>query len=544
MGSMPYRVVWMIAIGIGLLCGLSACGSATNTPATPATVTATMTATPVLPLGCLPYGSYIRDTPTPRPTLDPARSRWMCTPWPVTATPTRDPLLPTVTATPTPTPIPPTCSRRPEQPTLTATPTGRPTVAPAVTQGPVLLGGGGHTVPQNLSAELGFDFLGAVAVDRDGRGHAVWAWWAEDFWAEARSYYMGTDGWGGWQYRSGLARNCAKNKGSPAIAVGADGRTLYVAYGDGLGDQVRVYVRYSTDRGATWSPPEAVTAPPAAYPSIQVDDDGQVHVLYRAMACSGDPDDEETVCTFRQEHVVGHPGEGWSVPTRVVAKGGDQIHSDLLSTSLLDGTRRTFAIVAVQYEGVFVTYQDGGEGSWSAPLELSHTAGRSPQNIQSIAFDHGEHRYVYVCWEIYAQSGFSCAWTTDGGASWSYQLVVPPTDGGGKFHISSPAPLYDMLTGRLWLLYSHVVWSPRRGYIGVMGVTPGETDWFPQVPGAEEVAVLSTNCQEARIVTAGYRNGLMVYPVLWQEHCPENAGALEIYAAFVVPSQWPLLWKK
>lgn len=489
---------------------------------------------------CLPYGSHIRPTPTPTPTLDPAAPRRWSTARPVTSTPTRDPALPTVTATPTATPIPPTCTPRPEQPTLTLTPSPPPTVPPAVTYPPGMPEG--HSQPQNLSAELGFDYLGAVALDDAGHAHAVWGWWAEDFWSEARSYYAGMDALGNWRQRIGLAQECAKNKGNPAIAVGPDGQTLYVAYGDGLGRGVRVYVRMSADGGLTWSAPEAVTAPPSAYPAIQVDGTGQVHVLYRAMECSGDPDDEETVCTSIQEHVEGRPGEGWSAPSRV-GGGGDQIHSDLLSTVLLDGTSRTFAIVAVKEVGVFVAFHDAG-GGWSAPQEIGHAPGRSPQNIQSIAFDHGAAHYIYICWEIYAQSGFSCAWTTDGGASWSNQLVVGPDDGGGRFAISSPAPLYDPITGRLWILYAHVDWNPRHGYIGVLGVTPGGNDWFPSVPGADEVEVLSGNCQEARGVTAGYREGATVFPVLWQENCLGNEGALEIYSAMVAPARFPALWDR
>lgn len=514
--------------GLGvLLVVLAGCGEDNPARTTRLPVSVPPTGTPI-PDGpaCLPYGRVVRDTPSPAPTYE--RPPWV-TALPVTVTPTWDPQTPSPTPSPMPTPIPPTCSPRPDQPALTPTPTAGPTAAPALTAVPPFPGGGSS--PQNLSNSLGFDYVGEMALDSSGRGHAVYGWWTEDFWNQAKSYYVGQDAAGGWTHRTVLAQEVAKSKGSPSLAVGP-GDVLYAAYGDGLGKEVAVFLKVSTDGGTTWSAPEQLTAKGSAYPTVRVDDSGLVHVLYRRMQCEGDPDDEATVCHSFQEYTEGRPGGPWSDPVRPLGSSPEQIHAGMTCVQTPGGVTRTFVVIARQYDGVYVTYKEGA--GWSFPVKVRNTPGKSAQSIRPIGFVHGGALFIYVFWEQYAVSGIESAFSADGGGSWQYQEVTTLGAEEGLY-IGAPAPFYDYLNGKIWVVYTHVTMSPRRGFIGVVGATPGEGNWWPSVPSSDELVVLEADNKQAHDVRVGWRNGALAVPVLWCEHIrpPYGAYDLEVYEAWI-----------
>lgn len=460
----------------------------------------------------------------------------------LTATPTRDPLTPSPTPTATPTPIPPTCTGRPDQPTLTPRPTLLPTSTPGPTQPAVFPGGASS--PHDVSGQPGYDILAEIALDGNGRGHIVWGWWLEDQWDQGQSYYIGQSAVGGWTKRVLLAERVAKNKGMPSLAVGPDG-TLYAAYGDGFpSTQVAVHLKTSQDDGLTWSAGEQIAGAGTAYPTIRVDGSGLVHVLYRVQECNGDPDDEGTVCRYHQEYIEGRPGGAWSAPMRPLGGGEAQLFQDILCVTLPGGTQRTFLFIASQYDGLYALYKDGAGGSWSYPAKLGSTPGKSAQSPHAISFYHQGTQFVYVFWEVYARSGIEAAWSSDGGASWHYQQVTELTEANDVPHIASAAPVYDYVNEQLWVLYVHVEWTPRRGYIGVIGVTPGQGDWYPHVPGPDEVVVLEADSQQSRSVVLGWREGSFTFPVAWEEHIrwPYGAPDIEVYQAWVIPSEFPNLW--
>jgi len=519
---MRSRLFSLLLLGLGLALLL---GCESGLPTRPPAPTTT-------PWACVPYGTIERPAKTPTATI----RGWPTLPATLTPTPPRE----APSSTPTASPWLPTCTCRPDEPTLTPSSTPAPTITPLATQ-PLPYSGGGSS-PLALSGQIGMAFPGGIVLDSQGHAHAVWYWWDEDYWQEGKSYYAGQDAAGGWTRRAALARGAAKSKGAASIAVGPD-NTLYAVYGDGLGRGVRLFLRSSSDSGTTWTAPEPVTSATSAYPTIQVDAAGVVHILYRRMECAGDPDDEETICVSYQEHIEGWPGV-WSAPERPVRGGGDQVHQDMITQVLPDGRNRTWAFISVQYEGVYAAYKDSG-GDWSGAVKVGNTPGKSAMNIRGIAFDHDGTSFVYVFWNRYAVSGLETAWSSDGGASWHYQAVTTLGGGDTAPFITSAAPLYDFNTGKLWVLYIHVVWTPRRGFVGVLGVTPGQSDWFPSVPGPDEKAVLEADSSQARSVRVGWRGGLAAgYPVIWEEYIsmPEALPQIGVYQAWVFPARFPLLW--
>lgn|GEM_PF-1103057 len=208
----------------------------------------------------------------------------------------------------------------------------------------------------------------------------------------------------------------------PDVAIDRDGR-LHAVFGQ---DGLLPHYSRSDDYGVTWTDPESLTVPAgfepkAVYSRIAVDPAGHVHVFFAAG--TGEVDRYRYIYHTRRSDAT--PGTPWQVETTVFP-GDKQTRVALAFVLLPGGTVRTIAVTGCNAgcgaAQPAIAWRDGVSGPWRNATVPDATAVMPTQNINwvsAVSFRRSDaRRGVCVAWGNYARSGNFASCSTNDGASW------------------------------------------------------------------------------------------------------------------------------
>lgn len=266
--------------------------------------------------------------------------------------------------------------------------------------------------PVNVSRTPGDSLVPALAVGPDGAVHVAWH--------DAGSgrfeilYSRSTDG--GATFAPPLAISGPDEAQVPALAVDGEG-TVYAVWEGGGGQSRGLLVSGSTDGGRTFSPPRPLATAAAKLPAIAAHGKGQVLVAWqdssgpgRQILSRGSTDGGRS---FGPPHPLAPHAAGTRAPAIAVGPGGTAV---VVWQGAMAGSPAV----------VFAVSTDGGR-SFSAPRLVA--PGSRARQTPAVALANGG---IYVVWRDRATAGgweILFARSGDGGHTFSPPLNVSRTPG-------------------------------------------------------------------------------------------------------------------
>lgn len=245
----------------------------------------------------------------------------------------------------------------------------------------------------------------AMAVDRDGWPHLVWANEKEGTYRIFhRRWYEGN-----WELSQEVFKTTIGQSGTPDIAISVGiGGSIHVVWEDYYQEQSRIYYAESED-GSSWPEGGWIHEATGSVPALAVGNDGNVHVAWQDNSDEGSGRND---IYYR----VRPYGKGWPLVSEDISQNpeADSRRPDLL----LDITGEQVHLVWEESvdDRARVFYAHGTNGIWDI-IRLSETPSDDP--LPCIATDG---RDLYVAWNSVAQ--LLCRqWRADTGA-WGDALVL------------------------------------------------------------------------------------------------------------------------
>jgi uncharacterized repeat protein (TIGR01451 family) len=282
---------------------------------------------------------------------------------------------------------------------------------------------GSFSTPTDVSSQLGANSItpDLAVFEADGVETLHMVFLSKDGGADKLNiYYSSKTGAGAWstpvEISSDLFGNDAEEY--PSVAVDAEG-VVHVVYGHKKGTDNRINIYYVTNDGGSWSAPERISSDAfgkdAFTPEIAMDAAGNAYVVYVHKSST----DAKTNTYF-----VTNTGGSWSTPVRI---SSDAFNQDLgLNPAIaIDGLGK--AHVAYTHKNgasdakVNIYYVTNTSGSWSTPARISSDAfNQDALANPSIAVDKNDKPHVvYAHKNGASDSKVNIYYTNKTGASWS-----------------------------------------------------------------------------------------------------------------------------
>jgi len=270
---------------------------------------------------------------------------------------------------------------------------------------------------KRLSNNLGSSYQPVVAAS----GGNVYAAWSDDTPGNFDIYFRNSfDGGENWEDTKRLTNNSASSC-MPSIA--ASGSTVYVAFHDNPTGKYEIYLRKSTNGGATWGAAQMVTdAPGDSELSSLALSAGNLYLAWENNA-AGNND------IYFMKSIDG--GATWKAAKRLTANSGNS----------------GYAKLAVSGANVHVTWEDdtsGSGGNQEIYYRRSIDGGATWQSAKRFTNNNGQSRFptiavrspqVFVMWNdsSIANEEILCNTSADNGATWSGIQRITNSSGNSAF---------------------------------------------------------------------------------------------------------------
>lgn len=384
-------------------------------------------------------------SPTPTSTPTPSPPPTVVMELPVIPAPTPE-VSPTTTTTPMPSP-PTVVIEQPVTPTPTPYPTPTP-MPPGDTPAAV----SGHEEvwgqPQNLSVSLGRSWLPRVAADRAGNVHVVWT---EGYCLgcnDGSIYYRMWDG-AQWSERVKISTEETEYALLPSIAVDADG-WVHVIYTGIWGHpesavyHTRAHIEAGPADPYNWSPPVAVGVGTASYwTDLIVGHDGSLHAVWEGSSA----DDSHGAIYYARSD---DGGAEWTLPKDISPRSGSnrrpRVTTDAEGGIHVAWEEMKEGEVDYGFRIWYASSSDGGQ-SWTSPIVLNRGQGTGDGSWVAIAADGANNIHVTYQGRAAGVGGRYHQWSADGGVSWSPPFPIAASEVQGQVRPASGDGWADLVVG-------------------------------------------------------------------------------------------------
>ncbi|MCI0342030.1 MAG: IPT/TIG domain-containing protein [Planctomycetales bacterium] len=276
-----------------------------------------------------------------------------------------------------------------------------------------------------------------VAVDGSGRIHVVWHRTTSGF-AEDILYVRSTGGGLTWTATPVNLEQSSNSVSRPRVA--ARGSTVFVVWNELVSGSDEVYSSYSTDGGATWSTPAALTSNPGTMPDPDVAMDGNGTVIVAYGVFGGQNAQGQFFWPIHSRS--GTAGGTFSLPRLV---GGALASSPSVAA---DGN----GIVVVAWEDfplastnpnqgldIWVARSADGGATWGPSRNQTNTGGNVNSHSPAVALRGSSAVLAWTAeWPAGSPANYRirAAGSTDAGVTWA----AAPVDVSGSMAAAYPAP--------------------------------------------------------------------------------------------------------
>ena len=241
--------------------------------------------------------------------------------------------------------------------------------------------------------------------------------------------------------------------------------TLYAVYRKQLAGQYQIYVKKSTDNGASWTDETRISTYDGmadyfqGYPSIVVDSSNYLHVVWHGKATG--------YTTYYQIWYAKYT-TSWAAPVRISTYDGmadyDQ-HSPSIAVDSSDYLQVVWHGKATGYTTYYQIWYAKYTASWATPVRISTYSGMESyhQSYPSIVVDSSN--YLHVVWYGSA-TGYTIyyqIWYAKYTTSWAAPVRISTYDGMADYDQYEPSIAVDSSD------YIHVVWD---------SLATGYTDYY------------------------------------------------------------------
>jgi protein-S-isoprenylcysteine O-methyltransferase Ste14 len=279
-------------------------------------------------------------------------------------------------------------------------------------------GGATWTGPYRVTNNGGNSRNPALLVDGSGTVYVAW----QDDMKGNNDIYMkkSSDGGATWAGPYRITNN-AGNSQNPVLAVDNAG-AVYVAWQDDLYGNNDIYVKKTADGGATWAGPYWVTNTTgnSQKPVQAVDSTGTVYTAWQ-----GDVNGNNEI--FVKKSTDG--GATWGAPYRVTNNTGNS------RNPVLGADNAGAVYVAWQDDlngnnDIYMKKSSDGGATWAGPYRVTSNAGNSQNPVLAV----DSVGTVYVAWQddVNGNNDIYVKKTADGGATWAGPYRVTSNAGNSQ----------------------------------------------------------------------------------------------------------------
>lgn len=286
----------------------------------------------------------------------------------------------------------------------------------------------------NVSSSTAIETDPSIAVDSGGIIHVVWNDYRNG--NEETYYRRSTDRGNTWGSEINLSNDTAFQR-QPDIA--ADGQYVYVVWWDNRNTNPEIYLRRSTDIGATWEALNRITncTFPSERPSITVDKNGTLHLVWYDW-CVGNL--ANIFYSYSQNR-----GVTWGAPLKVTNATTGQLYGQ--PYLIVDNSLNRYLVCvkgAKPYLDVYYFFSNDGI-NWSNEVRLNIGIDTAKSNHPRIAYSPTMglivpwqdntvgNKYNYVTSSNFGTSWFSIYTLRQNNNTYAAPDVV--TDHNGNFHL-------------------------------------------------------------------------------------------------------------
>ena len=256
--------------------------------------------------------------------------------------------------------------------------------------------------PQNVSDTLLAGFAPSIATD----GRNVYAAWHEIIGDNSEIFLTASrDDGSTWSTPQNISDSLPHSR-EPSVTT--DGTTVYATWHEIIGDNSEIFLTASRDDGSTWSTPQNISyGPYSGFRPAIATDGASIYVVWEDVL---NANNHEVFLTISTDN-----GSTWSTPQDI----SDSSPLPSLSPSVAtDGTHLYLTweeSIGGIGEILFTASRDDGS-TWSTPQNISNS---SADSLTSSVSTDGTH--VFVTWEESIGDTWEILLTssTDGGSTWS-----------------------------------------------------------------------------------------------------------------------------
>jgi len=226
---------------------------------------------------------------------------------------------------------------------------------------------------QNVSKTVTSSTTGRIAVDNYGNPHVVW----EEYNGERIDIYYSCKEQEVWSTPVNISNYSNKWNELPDIGIDMQGRVHVIWMGGGIG--------YTRKEGNIWIPPKEITALGPMNPSMYVEPDGKIHIVYQHGIYSG-----EIMYLYSPDG-----GNTWEGPVNVSQSPSYYCYSPHV---VADRNGKVYVVwikskFGVGIIGMFIAVKEPN-GSWSTPQQINSVKG----NPYAPSINVNENNEIYICY--------------------------------------------------------------------------------------------------------------------------------------------------